>query len=390
METTELRSLLGKIELTWSQRHRAEELYTNLCNAIEDEGFNINFYPQGSFASKTAVRPYRDGKDQAYDVDVICEFQDYSKATIDAESLMNILTNVMEKVAHAKNKKYELFERCVTIHYEDDETGASFSIDVIPAVKEDDGTIQNLRIETERPDLVDTSIAIAGLKSPKDWTTNNPRGFQTWFEDAVARFESDYIEYRATSGASVDPLPDDVSPSNLLRNCVKVLKRLRDIYYFESRAKSSSPSIIITTIVAKLSSSILEANNEAELLHQIIRQLQQIVYVSGREEVYGREYNASLIGNIVKRDKEKWTLANPANGEDNVLSSWNENNSTSARDFFAWVKDLKRIDDSLSQADLPESSADFQLRGALGLVSGIDTGNVHNVSGQVIRPWRDE
>lgn len=69
-----LKKILDKVDLTQTQRNRATELYTNVCNAIEEKsGLDISFYPQGSFATKTAIRPYKNGRDQAYDVDVICE-----------------------------------------------------------------------------------------------------------------------------------------------------------------------------------------------------------------------------------------------------------------------------------------------------------------------------
>lgn len=68
---------LEDIELTKTQRERAVTLYTHLCEGIQARGLNISFYPQGSFALKTAVRPFAKGKEQAYDVDVICNFDDY-------------------------------------------------------------------------------------------------------------------------------------------------------------------------------------------------------------------------------------------------------------------------------------------------------------------------
>ncbi|MGD1370347.1 hypothetical protein ACLIMR_15710, partial [Enterococcus faecium] len=42
------------------------------------------------------------------------------------------------------------------------------------------------------------------------------------------------------------------------------------------------------------------------------------------------------ISNIIKRDNGEWNMANPANGNDNILSSWNEDENR-AKEFFKWV-----------------------------------------------------
>lgn len=46
-----LKTILTKIELTKTQRKRAEELYTSICNAISEKSqLEIDHYAQGSFA----------------------------------------------------------------------------------------------------------------------------------------------------------------------------------------------------------------------------------------------------------------------------------------------------------------------------------------------------
>ncbi|MFC7054790.1 hypothetical protein ACFQOY_02290 [Enterococcus alcedinis] len=79
-QNEKLSKALEKIDLTNTQIERAKELYTNICNAIiKKSGLNISFYSQGSFATKTTVRPFENGKDKSYDVDVICEVQNLDK-----------------------------------------------------------------------------------------------------------------------------------------------------------------------------------------------------------------------------------------------------------------------------------------------------------------------
>lgn len=271
---------LEDIELTKTQRERAVTLYTHLCEGIQARGLNISFYPQGSFALKTAVRPFAKGKEQAYDVDVICNFDDYSKDELDSGQLMLLLRQTAREVCKERSLEMDYYERCVTVHYADDPSGVSFSIDLIPAVRESKLKLAVLRAKTEESELVETSIAIDSLS--KGWITNNPQGYRKWFEEKAAQFDSRFIQESRGAFASVEELPDDDTPSSRLRQSIKLLKRLRDVYYDEIDAKTSSPSVIITTIVTKLAQSISPSVTSLELLDAIIRELNQVFLLHER------------------------------------------------------------------------------------------------------------
>ena len=110
-----LKNILEKVDLTKTQVDRATELYTNLCKTIEEKmGLNINFYPQGSFATKTAVRPYRNGKDQAYDVDVICEV-DIPKDSILPNNLKDVFKNALNESRYSTSMTE--WDKCFTIEF---------------------------------------------------------------------------------------------------------------------------------------------------------------------------------------------------------------------------------------------------------------------------------
>lgn len=112
-------TLLSSIELTQTQRRRAEELYTNLCSAIQDQGYDVDFYAQGSFATRTAIKPIKKGEDQAYDVDIICEFKEYGKNNISADELMELVKDSVKQIANERSLDYKVFDRCVTVEYAD-------------------------------------------------------------------------------------------------------------------------------------------------------------------------------------------------------------------------------------------------------------------------------
>jgi hypothetical protein len=378
---------LEDIELTKTQRERAVTLYTHLCEGIQARGLNISFYPQGSFALKTAVRPFAKGKEQAYDVDVICNFDDYSKDELDSGQLMLLLRQTAREVCKERTLEMDYYERCVTVHYADDPSGVSFSIDLIPAVRESESKLAVLRAKTEESELVETSIAIDSLS--KGWITNNPQGYRKWFEEKADQFDSRFIQENRGVFASVEELPDDDTPSSRLRQSIKLLKRLRDVYYDEIDAKTSSPSVIITTIVTKLAQSISPSVTSLELLDAIIQELNQVFLLHDRGEAYATTYQTMPIAKIVMRENGKWVLRNPTNWEDNVLSSWNESGAVDSKEFFGWIKSLQAI--TIDYKNRGQSDLEFeqQFRGLLLIDKKPQSTARFNVnSSNGVKPWK--
>lgn len=380
---------LEDIELTKTQRERAVTLYTHLCEGIQARGLNISFYPQGSFALKTAVRPFAKGKEQAYDVDVICNFDDYSKDELDSGQLMLLLRQTAREVCKERSLEMDYYERCVTVHYADDPSGVSFSIDLIPAVRESKLKLAVLRAKTEESELVETSLAIDSLS--KGWITNNPQGYRKWFEEKAAQFDSRFIQESRGAFASVEELPDDDTPSSRLRQSIKLLKRLRDVYYDEIDAKTSSPSVIITTIVTKLAQSISPSVTSLELLDAIIRELNQVFLLHERGEAYATTYQTMPIAKIVMRENGKWVLRNPTNWEDNVLSSWNETGAVASKEFFRWIKSLQVITKDYKKRGQSDLEFEQQFRGSLLINKkspNMPRFNVNSSNG--VKPWKKQ
>ena len=380
---------LEDIELTKTQRERAVTLYTHLCEGIQARGLNISFYPQGSFALKTAVRPFAKGKEQAYDVDVICNFDDYSKDELDSGQLMLLLRQTAREVCKERSLEIDYYERCVTVHYADDPSGVSFSIDLIPAVRESELKLAVLRAKTEESELVETSIAIDSLS--RGWITNNPQGYRKWFEEKADQFDSRFIQESRGVFASVEELPDDDTPSSRLRQSIKLLKRLRDVYYDEIDAKTSSPSVIITTIVTKLAQSISPSVSSLELLDAIILELNQVFLLHERGEAYATTYQTMPIAKIVMRENGKWVLRNPTNWDDNVLSSWNETGAVASKEFFGWIKSLQVITKDYKKRGQSDLEFEQQFRGLLLINKkspNMPRFNVNSSNG--VKPWKKQ
>lgn len=381
-----LKKILDKVDLTQTQRNRATELYTNVCNAIEEKsGLDISFYPQGSFATKTAIRPYKNGRDQAYDVDVICEVNSIKKELVTPDQLKGYFRDALRDSRYS-NKMKE-WDKCFTITFEEQD-GVNFSIDIIPSVSEDASTKKSLFSVTDFPFLVDSSVAIPNTQNCS-WLTNNPKGYVKWFEDEIETFHKSFIlEKRAGKIlASVEELPDD-ELDNMLLSVVKVLKRTRDVFYYRRKSDGRPASIIITTIVGKLAKNLHPTSNELDLLRQVIDQLQQLKGYPVNESSKRMDATGYAISDIITRDNGRWEMNNPANGKDNLLNSWNEEKDK-AKDFFAWVENLQSIFLTDYESDQEEERVQ-RLYNAFAVKQPESPLNKpqFSVSGSSTKPWR--
>ncbi len=383
----QLEKIVEKIDLTATQRQRAIDLYTHLCETIEGSvPFDINFYPQGSFATKTAVRPYKNGKDHLYDVDVICEATSIDKTQINPERLKSAFRDALNKSRYSK--QYQEWDKCFTVKFEEKDE-IDFSIDIIPSVKEDEQTINELLPITQNPDLVGYSIAIPStFKSSTTWITNNPKGYVQWFERQTLIFkEALNTENRKSQILnSIEELPDE-DAQNILLNVIKILKRTRDVFYYRRYSENKPSSIVIITVVGELAKSLRPTVSEVDLLTQVIEQLKQIQTYANKENSEFMVASGFSISSIISRKNNKWVLANPANGGDNLLNSWNEDNNK-AKDFFAWVKDLQGILVSLNETTEYERVTKLYDSFALSMPSSNNSKKQFSLSDNSAKPWR--
>lgn len=384
---TQLKKILEKVDLTKTQRDRAIDLYTSVCKSIEEKsGLEISFYAQGSFATKTAIRPYKNGRDRAYDVDVICEVN-VPKESISPKILKEYFRNALKDSRYSDI--FEEWDKCFTIEFKEQD-GVGFSIDIIPSVPEDYGTIQLLTGITEAPHLVKSSVAIPSTLNENDhWITNNPKGYVTWLENEIQQFHSRYLlEKRGTSfSASIEELPEDEFNNNLL-NTIKILKRTRDVFYYRRNSDNKPSSIIITTIIGKLAKNLRPTSNELDLLKQVIEQLQQLKNYPTNSLSKRMDVTGYAISDIITRDMGQWVLNNPANGKDNILNSWNED-ETKAKDFFIWIDNLQDTFATLIEKNNEERSV-TEIYNAFALESPIlnTEKKQFSVTSNSSKPWR--
>ena len=67
----EILSSLSDLDLSPTMEKNAREKYSALCNYLSEHGLDSDFQPQGSFLIGTTIKPYRNGKNHDYDLDVL-------------------------------------------------------------------------------------------------------------------------------------------------------------------------------------------------------------------------------------------------------------------------------------------------------------------------------
>lgn len=196
--TLHFKKFISNLSLNKGRKERintALEIWEDILK--EDDEFNEkykDFYSQGSYATKTAIRPSEDGE---FDVDVILLLDVKNE---DSKEFFNWVKKRIQSKKKYK-EKIEPKDRCVTINYSDE-----FHVDIVPA-KSTNGD----------------SIFIPSKKEG-DWVKTNPKGFKKWCDKKHR--ESD----------------------EMFRPIVKIMKYWRD----ENVSNYSAPkSILLTTLIGQ-------------------------------------------------------------------------------------------------------------------------------------------
>lgn len=207
-----------------------------------------DFYSQGSYATKTAIRPSNDGE---FDVDVIL-LLDVDKG--DSKEFFNWVKERI-KTKKAYEDKIKPQDRCVRINYSGD-----FHVDIVPA-------------RTTHGD----SIYIPSKKEG-DWVKTNPKGFKKWCDKKHKEHDEKF------------------------RAIVKILKYWRDANVGDY---SAPKSILLTTLVGKyMVSKASYAETLVATLENMVTNLDQLMDETEENDVINIS-NPSLEEENLARD---WTL----------------------------------------------------------------------------------
>ncbi len=265
--------------------------YNAVATFLQKQGIESDIYPQGSYSLGTVVRPYKESEDAAYDLDAVCEIK-INKSDTTAEEIKKMVGDALKSDGTYRKMLQEEWDKCWTLEYAD-VNGIGFSVDIVPAVAEEDIVLKN-NLETEGVDFTvyDSQIAITHKDGERyTWKTSNPKAYQNWFKklnESFVKAERQRLAKRrdgrlyVLNEATVEKIPETQERSALQR-VIQIVKYHADVYYTKGNIKEyKSASVIITTLIALLAQ---EADPSLEVFPLLS-------YIVGELEIYGE--NLSL------------------------------------------------------------------------------------------------
>lgn len=294
----------------------AEAEYKKLGKWISENTpkYDIQIYPQGSFALGTVIKPYN--KDDEYDIDLVCEYQQeygFTAKQLKTQEVRSILDTYGRAKAIIEKR------RCWQVTYEHD---VRFHLDVVPAI------------------LRSKYISITDHNEDKDkyeYIGSNPKGYIEWFKHKqLAQYtaiKSNILAERRKSGvvfrADIEPVKE-YNIRTPLQKTIQILKCHRDILFADDNSNVKPVSIIITTIAIELYQNEITIY---DTLTSILKKSKEYIESQKQGDTYYL-YNPVYTG--VKKE--------------NFADKWNEHHER-AEAFFDWLEAARHdLVDSVANA----------------------------------------
>ncbi len=221
-----LHRLCEAIQLTATQRERAESAYRGVGRWLEAEGspfeaLEPRIYPQGSMALRNTTKPL---PQEEHDLDFVVELNSADRYNRASDLLDDTRDRLLEHGEYAEKVDRKDRDHCVRLNYR-----GNFHLDIVPAFRQfgEEGTIWV-------PD-----------RRSGGFSRGNPKRYIAWFEERCS------VEASRVLLKSMEALPDYDAPEIELplRRCTQLLKRWRDVAFQDSPGSAPS-SILLTTLAA--------------------------------------------------------------------------------------------------------------------------------------------
>lgn len=296
---TVLDKVAADINITEAMFDSAEAEYKKMGAWIDKNtpDYDIDIYPQGSFALGTVVRPL--DKEDEYDIDLVCEFaKDYG---FTAQMLKSKVQSILTQ--YKRCESIEEKRRCWQVIYAD---ARHFHMDVIPAISRS----RYINI-TNKNDY--------GIY---EYMGSNPKGYIEWFKNKertvylLIKESLRQSQHGSIYEAKIEPVKE-YKIKTPLQKAVQILKRHRDVMFKDDENNCKPISIIISTMAAQLYNSetnVLEAlttiiNASDDFYKGIITTygyyLENPTYTGAKKENFADKWNVHKERAVAYRD---WLL----------------------------------------------------------------------------------
>jgi len=323
--------LAKSVDITDARYEKVEKRYKAILDFFKNnelKRYDLDLYPQGSFAMGTAIKPIND--DGYYDVDIICRLSDANanKKEMKQSELKALVGNAVKHYCTSLqiSKKPVEKAKCWTIEYSEPE---QFQMDIVPAISNS----ESLRILLEKQaypiDYHEDAIAITNKDKigtydiiTDNWEISNPKGYLKWFKAILKPYIVKLAEER---NVNIEDLPPNQSKTNL-HKIIQIMKYHRDFTVGENKHKPIS--LIITTIAAQ------NYNSDQNIYSNLVSISDKLI-IAGNSGI----------------------IINPSNLTENFAESWNSTPEKKEL-FIKWATRLR--DDMLyaKEADIMDSLKD--------------------------------
>jgi hypothetical protein len=347
----QLERICQALELTETQHKKAKSSYEAVGDWLEASEHpqltKASIYPQGSIKIGTTVRPL--GSDE-FDVDLVCFVPNVSSQTPPGELKKLVGDRLKSHGTYSKPGMLEEKPRCWRLNYSGD-----FHMDITPSI--------------HNPTCLYNGELVPD-KRMSEWKASNPKGYAAWFEKhavlqpAFVINEAQFAELKK----SVEAFPEQETFKSILKRCVQLFKRHRDIY-FENKNRNSelAPiSVILTTLAAKSYGYCVNKGayeTEFDFLLDVLREMPKFIETqntSGRTEYF---------------------VMNETTDGENFAEKWNQDEGQLANSFFQWreaalaeieqfmmISGLDKLSESFTKA-FGKNVTDRAMNGALDEVN---------------------
>lgn len=324
---------LDNLSLTPTMEKNAREKYEALSEYLGKQGLDSDFYPQGSFLMGTVIKPFKDGKNKDYDLDILAII-DGEKDNTFAKSIKNDVGDCLKTSGLYSDKLDKEDRHCWTLKYAEVSKGIGFSLDIVPAVDESNDIKNEIISSGVSSNLVDKTVAITDKKNNDyEWLTSNPLGFGEWFINISDNHISQVMileQYKRFSEdfraiyASVEEIPKYYYRSNL-QKAVQLVKRYRDIYYDRVGKYNDRPSSMLLS--ALIADSVKDEYNLSitEIINKFING-----YVSGTISI--------MMDN---------KIVNPVDLRENLLNSYTTNQKNELDKWIYKLNEFISVDEEI-------------------------------------------
>lgn len=325
---------LGKsLDISKTQFDAAVASYQAVGNQLTKEDSALAIYqpeilPQGSFMLGTMIKPISDEDD--LDIDLVCNLHGKNPSWTQEKLKKEV------GVQLAKNPAYEdMMEdkrRCWMLKYRKNSPNLKerYHMDILPSIVNSDykiilerelrkaldiTTTKQLEIRITDNKTVDYSTEV----NHQMWLLSNPFGYGKWFFDRALPS----TDLTKQLSRSIKPVPEFANKKLVIQRVVQILKRHRDIMWYNRNDKDDKPiSIIITTLAAKV------YDKEQNLMRALLNVVNEMGY-EAKKEKYSIEHGKYI----------KW-IPNPVNEEENFADKWPDN-PKKEENFYNWLDAVK-------------------------------------------------